>query len=776
MARPKIHIVRNYISKFGISLKHSSNKKDATSDLDKPLWMLLNVCFWFDFNTLITKTAVDALVIVFLEEEVQRRFRGLQPKEISQDERAFQPSGSTTCKKIRMTMACERCSHNLLDCQAPWSLSLTPQGLRIDTNIISLPDLHALLLIGMSKLSSCLIGNSKAKEDQIIVDSYDDRTTTLVRKKEPWKSHLKVFPLSSTWEESRGHDQSGHTNQFRDEITADELDHSAVQNMVEIYDKCFLCLPCTPDNSIPQRFQSNALDPLLFYAIMAWSVHHGAVHHHLFPGHDPNRVGEPYFEKARELLKARFIVTSFDTMHSLLVMAIYAGGKKGGDRPSQTESEGSIYLGLAVRMCLDLKMHSPSKHHATLEVKRNSRMIWALYFIESLCLIYTDRTSSLRSEGMLQIAYLSLIGDEDDETMYRVKFMIHRHKITRIYRLMMDKIAEEKPLLESVLEIDKELKAWVEMSVDVFGKRVNLRCQLYRLFSRADLEYQASAVKLVSSDVCLQAANTLVELLECWVQLDQTWCHFSLETFMMAVMIYGGFLEPTSGQQAYGQHQLYKITILLKASTVRYHSYVVGLVNQIESLLPTYSPSAVYCPGTLFAASPPLDKELGINSSLEHHDLPETTAPMGVPKFVYGNLMPYYKNDPTLDLHTQDMRTVLSGPKQQYFIPYTQHQRHRNHHHNQEKHQDEKALKYEEEVRATSVSVQHVIPDLSLVPMHPTQQVLNSPLEQIQVVHPLYETTSTITSLLPHPRPELISSLSVPFPSSGLEDYYWTYL
>ncbi|KAL0079232.1 hypothetical protein J3Q64DRAFT_1838894 [Phycomyces blakesleeanus] len=741
---------------------------------------------------------------------------------MSQDERAFQPSGSTTCKKIRMTMACERSPcpydgsstridvfhlmklretvsvleaqiqsierdlgdvrskrhHNLLDCQAPWSLSLTPQGLRIDTNIISLPDLHALLLIGMSKLSSCLIGNSKAKEDQIIVDSYDDRTTTLVRKKEPWKSHLKVFPLSSTWEESRGHDQSGHTNQFRDEITADELDHSAVQNMVEIYDKCFLCLPCTPDNSIPQRFQSNALDPLLFYAIMAWSVHHGAVHHHLFPGHDPNRVGEPYFEKARELLKARFIVTSFDTMHSLLVMAIYAGGKKGGDRPSQTESEGSIYLGLAVRMCLDLKMHSPSKHHATLEVKRNSRMIWALYFIESLCLIYTDRTSSLRSEGMLQIAYPSLIGDEDDETMYRVKFMIHRHKITRIYRLMMDKIAEEKPLLESVLEIDKELKAWwgspaaTSAYIKLNAEYNYQRCQLYRLFSRADLEYQASAVKLVSSDVCLQAANTLVELLECWVQLDQTWCHFSLETFMMAVMIYGGFLEPTSGQQAYGQHQLYKITILLKASTVRYHSYVVGLVNQIESLLPTYSPSAVYCPGTLFAASPPLDKELGINSSLEHHDLPETTAPMGVPKFVYGNLMPYYKNDPTLDLHTQDMRTVLSEPKQQYFIPYTQHQRHRNHHHNQEKHQDEKALKYEEEVRATSVSVQHVIPDLSLVPMHPTQQVLNSPLEQIQVVHPLYETTSTITSLLPHPRPELISSLSVPFPSSGLDDYY----
>ncbi|KAI9016437.1 hypothetical protein CLU79DRAFT_763862 [Phycomyces nitens] len=646
------------------------------------------------------------------------------------------PASSSSCHKMD--------EHPAGNGQEPWSLSLTPRGLRIDTSIISLPDLHSLLLTGMSGLDSCPgIGKPKA------VDSDKNKTTTLVRQKQLWKSNLKAFPLYSTWEEPQTNN-SRHSSHV-DENTIDDPDQTIIKEMIDIYDQCFLCLPCL-NNYVSHRFQTNTLDPLLMYAIMAWTARHGAVHHHLFPGRDPNRVGEQYFEKAKQILKDRFMVTSFDTLHSLLVMAIYAGGKTGGERPGQAESEGSIYLGLAVRMCLDLGMHLGSSGVCAVEQETNRRMVWALYFIETLCLIYTDRTVSLRSKDMRQVGYPSLMGDEDEEARYRVEFIIHRYQITRIYRLMMDKMAEEKPLLASVLAIDRELEAWYAalpsylcyQPGDVhrrvwktrsFGEQACIklnaeynyqRCQLYRLFSRADLAHQASAVELVSYDVCLQTAGILVELLECWTQLDQTWCHFSLETFMMAVMIYGGFLEGSVDKQPFARQQLHKITVLLRASPVSHHSYVVGLVRQIESLLSGGS-SDTRTPGTLIGTRPNKSPEL--ESCLPTHNL----TPIGVPQFVYGNLMPFYKDEPILDLYTQDRRTVLSAPNQQSGTPcYNQDQW------SEQQSQPPRTLRYEKGVLGQSVC--------PFEPVHSTQQLLTSSLGQIPTI-PLCNHSPPVPSL-----------------------------
>ncbi|KAF7721590.1 hypothetical protein EC973_004461 [Apophysomyces ossiformis] len=494
--------------------------------------------------------------------------------------------------------------------RAQWSLSLTPRGLRIDTNIVSLHDLYDMLLSGLSHLEidGCEtqdLSTSSQSSSGSITDSNSANKTTIARKKSLWKCRLKTFPLYSAWEPYTGTEPN-----HRDRQPREQLSEETRQHMMDIYCTCFLCLPSIGrSGSVADQYRNGTLDPLLTNTILAWTARHAAIYHDLFPGKDPNVVGEPFFQAAKEMLKDRFMTTNVDTMHSLIIMYVYAIGKP-GEKRNETESEAYIYLGLAVRMCLDLKMHQEPTSDDPIQCERHRRFFWVLYFLETLCSIHSDRPFSLPSEDTITVDYPNLMPSEVGEVRWRVEFMIQRFRITRIYRDIIYKTAEEKPLLSSISALDKELQDWYEnlpphfkYSKGDINKRnwqsasfreqacikLNFEynfqlCQLYGLFlSKSIDEEHPSAIDVLSREVSLKAADTMVELLECWTQLEQLWCHFSLETLMMAATIYGNCLQ-NPNETAWAKTQLEKIANILYTSPLRHHKYVIGLVRRIQSM------------------------------------------------------------------------------------------------------------------------------------------------------------------------------------------------
>lgn len=546
-----------------------------------------------------------------------------------------------------------------------WTLSLTPNGLRIDTNVISIHALYDMLLGCISpqlqqqqqqqqhptssstSIDSKPSVHSACSRDSPEVSSptsssssnavpLDASTTTLVRKKNLWKTRLKTFPLYSTWEAQSNDDkqQQQTTSGLDDQGDLYDLMSDEMYSiLIQIYDECMLMLPCVdPANSVVERYKQGSLDPLLLNAVMCWTARHAAVHHNLFPGQDPNKVGEPYFAKAKELLKERFSVTDVDTMHSLLIMYVYAIGRRG------CESEAYMYLGLAIRMCLDMKMYR--EHEPTAEIdpmirERDRRFFWAIYFLETLCSIHSDRPFSLPPEDIVTVSFPDAMDHEQGERRWRVMFINQRFRITRIYRNIIHTTAQDSPLLASISSLDRELQDWYDQLPSEFkyipGQDLHRRdwsstsfreqaclklnweyhfqiCQLYSLFASrsssssssssssaadgADIPTSASsAIDLLAQKRCLLAADVMVELLECFSRLNQRWCHFSLETIMVPAMIYRLFLSRIANDdrneesRQWFKQQLERIVHILTSSPVRQHKYVVAFVNKIQRLL-----------------------------------------------------------------------------------------------------------------------------------------------------------------------------------------------
>ncbi|KAI8095027.1 uncharacterized protein B0P05DRAFT_583286 [Gilbertella persicaria] len=549
----------------------------------------------------------------YVANEIRVNRESSTEKKEKEVETVLQPALRTSTNNMSRLMAAP---------SAQWSLSLTPKGLRIDTNIASLHDLYDILLSGVSQLDFASSSSSSNMPDTNSLETSSQSSSstngtentrldnaTLRKKNSLWKTRIKAFPLYSSWDP-----ENVCTKQQDSDIKAiEKMPKEVFTRMISIFGECFLCLPCyDPNNSIALRFENGTLDPLLANSVFAWTARHAAIYHDLFPGKDPNQVGHAFFLKAKSLVKERFMKTSVDTMNSLLIMYIYAIGIPSKHK-TEVESEAYIYLGLAIRMCLDLKMNMESKSDNPFERESHRRFFWSLFFLETLGSIHSDRPFSLPPRNQITVGFPTVMKHEESgEKRYRVEFMIQRYKITRIYRNIIYKTTEEKPLLSQISAIDKELEEWHKTLPSYFQYKqgdihrrnwastsfreqacIKLNCeyyfqlsQLYSQFFSKCTQEENSTIEVLSRDICLKAASNTVELLECWVQLKQLWCHFSLENLMMATSIYGSILsEPNRNQREIAQKNLEKTAKILATSPVRHQKYVVTLVARIKAIL-----------------------------------------------------------------------------------------------------------------------------------------------------------------------------------------------
>ncbi|CDH58012.1 hypothetical protein RO3G_11991 [Lichtheimia corymbifera JMRC:FSU:9682] len=564
-----------------------------------------------------------------------------------QDDTQFIASEMRSAKKRKRN---EQSDHPLLSSssselipgvKANWTLSLTPEGLRIDTNIISLNDLYDILLSGLSQLQ---LSNTR-RPATVHVEGDKAATTThsssnnekgnrlkrsssvpsaedavIVKQNPLYKSKDIIFPLYSAWESNTTSDR-GNKNNNGPMVSTDTSKQSTPINpelldqLLKIYQECFLCLPLPDMETFIQQCKTQTGCPLLFNAILAWSARHAAIYHGTFSGQDPNRVGEHYFIAAKDLLKDQFLTPRLTTVHALLLMYIYSIGKTGPDRD---ESEAYTFLGLATRMCIDLGLHrepSPCDKNNNPSLNETRRRLFAAAeFLETLYAAHSDKPLMFPLDDAISVNAPRVMEHEQGEQRYRTEFTVHRHKINQIYRRIHTSISgHADPYLATVSDLEKQLKEWYHNLPDYFKLQQPLAtrdwattsfreqaclklnfeyhfqmCQLYSIFlpNHPDDDTttcSTSAIALLSLKLCVDGADAITDLLECWAQLRQPWCHFTLDTLVMACLVYGHQLLSTKeAVLAHAKQQMSRIAHVLKRSPVKHHKYVKALLARID--------------------------------------------------------------------------------------------------------------------------------------------------------------------------------------------------
>ncbi|KAJ2964617.1 hypothetical protein NQZ79_g503 [Umbelopsis isabellina] len=447
---------------------------------------------------------------------------------------------------------------NKLSCKTirskDWSLSLNSPNFQIAGNGNLLSDLYQFLVRdnsqrgqSMSETGSVVMPSSPESAD---ISANNERTETVLgavvaRNYSPWKSTLKTstFPLYNVWE-------SNNNAPAQSNMDITNLPQETLDQMMEHYLNCFLCLPSPDVEALLTQYKQKTLCSMLQNAILAWSARHAAIYHGMFQGKDPNVVGEQFFATAKELLKTRFLEPTFDTMHALLVLYIYA-------------------------------------------------------------IAHAEKPFLFPDESTITVGNPSVLSHETGDQRYRVEFVIYRHQINKIHHEIAATIAAEEPMITSILALDQQLKDWYQQLPFYLQYRTSDRhsdkwitasfreqaciklgfeyhfqiCQLYSTFlSRPGKQY--SPVSSDALQTCLYSCDMISELLDCWVLLEQPWCHFTIETLLMATLIYGR--EVSSSDSASARHakqQLTKYKRILSEAPVRHHMHVKRLIKQIADLL-----------------------------------------------------------------------------------------------------------------------------------------------------------------------------------------------
>ncbi|RUP51250.1 hypothetical protein BC936DRAFT_149253 [Jimgerdemannia flammicorona] len=502
--------------------------------------------------------------------------------------------------------------------QHNWQITLTQRGIRIDTNIASIPDLYDILLKGVNRLSirsdSPQVPAAKSKHrpnenpDSPISSppsapgSPEDIESAVVVRNYPfWKPSTLSFPLYNVWESEADH-------RTLSQVDAEQIPQETVDRLMDDYVDCILVMQLPDKRGFLAQYYNRTLDPLVSNAILSWTARHSAIYHNRFPGKDPNTVGEHFFQRAKNLLKDRVFESSIVTIHALLMMYLYQVGKMGPTR-QETQSEAYLFLGMANRMSLDLKLHQPKPDLDPISQETYRRFFWTGYFLELLASAHMEKPSIVPDRDTITIAGCRPMDHEDDDTRYKVEFIFHRHRIALIYRDITLNLTREEPLLSAVSTLDRKLKAWYHELPAYFRWQMGsthdfrsasfreqsclkLMCeyhfchlQLYRPFL-APPGNTPSTIAILSQDICIKSASAISAILERYTHLKADWCHFTIDAFAMGCLVHQHVVVGVDRRSAEASRLwLVRSVALLKRCPVRHHKAVSSLARSVEEFL-----------------------------------------------------------------------------------------------------------------------------------------------------------------------------------------------
>ncbi|RUS17335.1 hypothetical protein BC937DRAFT_90105, partial [Endogone sp. FLAS-F59071] len=436
--------------------------------------------------------------------------------------------------------------------QHDWDVSLTQRGIRIDTNIASIPDLYNILLKGVSmlRIDSNFPPKSRGSFDSDLPASLPSSSTdpgaesaVVVCNYPFWIPPTLSFPLYNPWE-SESILPTGPEEQLPPEL---------IDSLIDCFFSCILALQLPDKQDFMAQYRSKTLDPLVLNASLSWAARHAAIYHNMFPGKDPNVVGEQFFTRAKKLLRDRVFLSKPTTIHALLIMYLYQVGKMGPTR-DETQSEAYLYLGMANRMILDQKMHLPKRELDEVTQELFRRFFWVGYFLELLASAHMDKPSVIPEREVIRIPGCQPMAHEDEEAQLKVEFCFHRHRLALIYRDVSLNLTRKEPLLSAVSSLDRRLNTWYNELPSYFRWQFNsqrdfhthsfreqgclklvtdyhfCQLQLYRPFLAKPRE-PPSTIAILSHDKCVKSATAISSILVFYTHLKTEWCHFTVDSF-----------------------------------------------------------------------------------------------------------------------------------------------------------------------------------------------------------------------------------------------------
>ncbi|KAI9350379.1 fungal-specific transcription factor domain-containing protein [Pilaira anomala] len=514
------------------------------------------------------------------------------------------------------------------DQSVTWKLSLSPSGLRIDTNIASVADLYRILLNGISQLninneSTTSLFNPESNNSQNSFTSRDRRsqsqhnlnsTTTHNNN----NNRRTVNGNSNYLDLNDGGEKSGRLwevddNEARKIIqekksTEDVLPKEVLDKLMHsCYSTCFLAYQIVDrDAFVNQYLSDEGLDPLLLNSINAWVSKHGCIYHNINGNTMNTSMGEVYFKNARQLLKKCFDISSPTTIHALLNLYMY-------QLSSERSSLAYLYIGLAIRMAQDLKFHKKEHMSADLNQREtNKRLWWSAYWLD-LCAALESNRPTMVDDKDCDLDYPIRLDHEDDETGYRIHFAVYSIKLMRIRKDITKHLPSEQSgqsLLSAISRLENALTNWLaELPQDLhfddhstlFQKTGSFRdeaCLILNIqyqttwimlhkFFLPKQDQTATPVALLSLNICTKSANLITRMLDIYAS-NLSWCQFfyAMDGIIASVTIHQVNALSSEKEVSYlAQRNLIITASVLKESPLVYMVKVCEIIESIEGFL-----------------------------------------------------------------------------------------------------------------------------------------------------------------------------------------------
>ncbi|ORX55740.1 hypothetical protein DM01DRAFT_1304334 [Hesseltinella vesiculosa] len=530
-----------------------------------------------------------------------------------------------------------------------WKLSLSPSGLRIDTNIASVAELYRILLNGISQLN--ISGDSPA--NLFSMDAL--REATAPKSPSPSSASMQhasrsrpgLLPAAGDVDDEMTQDE--HTNPGqrvsgshpksssrmwevdesearwimkehypslkppgRDDTTTMMEDQEALNHLVcHTYHNCFLSYQIADVPAFVQCYsnpQHSDYDPLLANSIYAWTSKHACIYHGSCPDKNPAVMGETYFKHARQLLKKRFDISNHNTIHALINLYMY-------QLACERSSLAYLYIGLAIRMAQDLKFHKKEFMPADpVQREANKRLWWSAYWLD-LCAALDSNRPTMVDDKDCDLEYPTRLPCEDDEAGYRIAFTVHSIKLMKVRKDIAKYLPSEQSgqsLLSAISRFENALTTWLQelpMDLRFFDEAtepfqptgsfrdvaillLHIHYQttwiMLHKFFLPKKDHTATPVALLSLNICTKAANLITRMLSLYSQ-HLPMCQFAdtLDGIFASVSIHQVNAIATEDQVAkiVAQRNLIHTSTLLRRSHLVYMDKVLAILDSIDAFL-----------------------------------------------------------------------------------------------------------------------------------------------------------------------------------------------
>ncbi|KAG0783753.1 hypothetical protein G6F16_010788 [Rhizopus arrhizus] len=533
-----------------------------------------------------------------------------------------QPSTSINEDNMQLT------SSNLSDINSQsvtWKLSLSPSGLRIDTNIASVADLYKILLNGISQLN---INNDSTSIGLFNPESSLYSSSSGTRDKQQYNTKRNMFNGYLDGNNSGNNNSNGNnTNEsgrlwevddneakkiLQEKKQLEECNSNAPSTLSKstldelmhtCYHSCFLAYETVDKETFIQQYSNDTLDPLLRNSIDAWVSKHGCIYHSATNA-APSNVGEVYFKNARQVLKKCFDISSPTTIQALLNLYMY-------QLSSERSSLAYLYIGLAIRMAQDLKFHKKEHMPADLNQREtNKRLWWSAYWLD-LCAALESNRPTMVDDKDCDLEYPVRLEHEDEETGYRIHFTVYSIKLMRIRKDITKHLPSEQSgqsLLSAISRLENSLTSWLselpqELHFDEqnFQKTGSFRdeaCLILNIqyqttwimlhkFFLPKQDQTATPVALLSLNICTKSANLITRMLSLY-SIHLKWCQFfyAMDGIIASVTIHQvNALSNEKEVSNLAQRNLIIIADVLKKSPLIYMTKICDIIESIESFL-----------------------------------------------------------------------------------------------------------------------------------------------------------------------------------------------